>query len=69
MEKTGSKIYWYAGGEVLDETDATGSVTNSDFSEYIFFGGSRIARRDSSNNVYYYLVDQLDSSRVIVEVP
>ena len=29
----------------------------------------RIARRDSSSNVFYYLVDNLDSSRVIAEVP
>jgi RHS repeat-associated protein len=69
VEKTGTKIYWYAGSEALDETDATGSVTNANFNEYIFFGGNRIARRDSSNDVYYYLVDHLDSSRVIAEVP
>jgi RHS repeat-associated protein len=69
VEKTGSKIYWYAGGEILDETDTTGSVTNSSFNEYYFFGGMRVARRDSSSNVFYYLVDQLDSSRVIAEVP
>jgi RHS repeat-associated protein len=67
VEKSGSKIYWYGGSEVLDETDITGSVTNSSFNEYIFFGGERIARRDSSNNVFYYLVDQLGSSRVIVQ--
>lgn len=65
--KTGSKIYWYSGSEVLDETDATGSVTNSSFNEYVFFGANRIARRDSSNNVFYYLTDQLGSSRVIVQ--
>jgi len=34
-----------------------------------FFGGMRVARRDSSSNVFYYLVDNLDSSRVIAEVP
>jgi RHS repeat-associated protein len=68
VEKTGSKLYWYAGGEILDETDTTGSTTNSSFNEYYFFGGARIARRDSSSNVYYYLVDQLDSSRVIAQV-
>jgi RHS repeat-associated protein len=69
VEKSGSKIYWMSGSEVLDETDTTGSVTNSSFNEYVFFGGDRIARRDSSGDVFYYLVDQVDSSRVIAEVP
>jgi len=69
VEKSSTKIYWYAGSEVLDETDTTGSVTNSSFNEYVFFGGNRIARRDSSGDVFYYLVDQVDSSRVIAEVP
>lgn len=68
VEKTGSKIYWYSGSEVLDETDMTGSVTNGSFNEYVFFGGNRIARRDSSGNVFYYLTDQIGSSRVIAQV-
>ena len=67
VEKSGSKIYWYAGSEVLDETDQTGSVTNANFSEYIFFGGERIARRDSGGDVYYYLADQIGSSRKILQ--
>jgi RHS repeat-associated protein len=67
VEKSGSKLYWYSGSEVLDETDQTGSVTNANFSEYVFFGGNRIARRDHSNNVFYYLTDQLGSSRMIVQ--
>jgi RHS repeat-associated protein len=69
VEKSGSKIYWMAGTEVLDETDTTGSVTNGSFNEYVFFAGNRIARRDSSGDVFYYLLDQVDSSRVIAEVP
>jgi RHS repeat-associated protein len=69
VEKSGSKIYWMAGSEVLDETDTTGIVTNGSFNEYVFFGGNRIARRDSSGDVFYYLLDQIDSSRVIAEVP
>jgi RHS repeat-associated protein len=68
VEKSGTKIYWYGGSEVLDETDTTGSVTNTNFTEYVFFGGDRIARRDSSGDVFYYLADQVDSSRVIAEV-
>ena len=67
VEKTGSKIYWFSGSEILDETDQTGSVTNSGFSEYVFFGSARVARRDSSGNVYYYLADQIGSSRKILQ--
>jgi RHS repeat-associated protein len=70
VEKSNGKIYWYGmDGSVLDETDLTGSTTNSSFSEYIFFGEKRIGRRDSSNNVYYYTGDHLSTSRVIAEVP
>jgi hypothetical protein len=69
VEKSGSKIYWYAGREVLDETDTTGSVTNGSFNEYTFFAGNRVAREDSSGDIFYYLTDQLGSSRVIAEVP
>ena len=69
VEKSGSKLYWYSGGEVLDETDTTGSATNGSFNEYMFFAGKRIARRDSSGNVFYYLADHLGTSRVIAEVP
>ncbi len=64
VEKSNGEIYWYtSGGEVLDETNLSGTLT----SEYIFFAGVRIARRDASGNVFYYLADHLDSSRVIVQ--
>jgi RHS repeat-associated protein len=43
------------GGRLRD-----GNTTN----EYIFFGG-RVARRDSSGNVYYYFADRLGSSRTV----
>jgi RHS repeat-associated protein len=65
-----AKIYWYdPRGQVLDETDGSGSITNSSFNEYIFFDGQRIARRDSSNNAYYYIADHLGTSRTIAEIP
>jgi RHS repeat-associated protein len=68
-EKTGSKIYWYgADGAVLDETDPTGSFTNANFSEYIYFGGKRIARRDSAGDVFYYFADHLGTSRTMAQV-
>jgi RHS repeat-associated protein len=70
VEKSSTKLYWYGpSGEVLDETDTTGSTTNTAFSEYVYFDGARVARRDYLNNVYYYFEDQVSSSRVIVEVP
>ncbi len=66
VEKSNGEIYWYtSGGEVLDETDLSGNLTG----EYVFFGGARIARRDASGNVFYYLADHLDSSRVMAEIP
>jgi YD repeat-containing protein len=41
VAKVGSKLYWYgSGGEILGETDSSGSLIN----EYVFFGGRRIAR-------------------------
>jgi len=65
--KSNGTIYWYGvGNEPLDETDLTGSTSNSAFHEYIFFNGKRVARRDSTNNVNYYLADHLGTSRVVV---
>jgi RHS repeat-associated protein len=61
-KQSAGRLYWYgASGEVLAETGADGSNPT----EYIFFGGKRIARRDSSGNVIYYLSDMLGSSRVV----
>jgi RHS repeat-associated protein len=62
IEKSNGKIYWYgAGSEILDESDLSGNITD----EYIFFGGKRIARRDSSGNIVYYAADHLGTSRVV----
>ncbi|HXX18646.1 MAG TPA: RHS repeat-associated core domain-containing protein [Candidatus Acidoferrum sp.] len=67
---TVTKIYWYgADGSVLDETDGSGSIGNSAFNEYVYSNGQRIARRDSSNNAYYYASDHLGTSRTLAEVP
>jgi RHS repeat-associated protein len=58
-----TKIYWYgAGTEILDESDASGNITD----EYAFFGGKRIAHRNvSSGSIYYYAEDFLGTSRSI----
>jgi RHS repeat-associated protein len=61
-----SKLYWYgSGGNVLDETDGSGSTSNSSFNEYVFFNSRRIARMDSSANVSFYFGDHLGNTRVI----
>ena len=64
VEKANGTLYWYGpGGEVLDETNLTGSLT----SEYVFFAGKRVARRDAGGNIYYYAEDFIGSSRVITQ--
>ncbi|MHB8486277.1 MAG: RHS repeat-associated core domain-containing protein [Candidatus Acidiferrales bacterium] len=64
VEKSNGTLYWFGpGGEVLDETNLTGSLTN----EYVFFAGKRVARRDASGNIYYYAEDFIGSSRVITQ--
>jgi RHS repeat-associated protein len=55
-------LYWYgATGSVLDETSSNGTLV----SEYIFFNGKRVARRDADNTVKYYFADNLGSASVI----
>ena len=50
VQKSNGKIYWYgAGSEILDESDASGNITD----EYVFFGGKRIAHRVVSGNAIY----------------
>jgi RHS repeat-associated protein len=59
---SGVTLYWYgATGNVLDETSSTGTLV----SEYIFFNGKRVARRDADNSVKYYFSDNLGSASVI----
>jgi RHS repeat-associated protein len=63
VQKSNGKIYWYgAGTEILDESDASGNITD----EYVFFGGKRVAHRVvSSGAISYYAEDFLGSSRAI----
>jgi RHS repeat-associated protein len=63
VKKTGPvSLYWYGAiGEVLDETSSTGALT----SEYIFFNGRRVARRDADNSVKYYFSDHLGSASAV----
>ena len=59
---SGGTLYFRSvSGATIAETDLSGNIT----SEYIFFAGQRIARRDASNNVYYYYTDQVGSTTTI----
>src|ERR1700690_2625576 len=64
VKKSSGTLYWGSGP--LVESDLNG--TASSLKEYIMAGGRRIARRDNvgSGNVFFYLSDNLGSSREIV---
>lgn len=68
VKKSNGKLYWYGmNSDPLTETDLAGNTNNSSFNEYIFFGGKRVARRDFSNNIFYYFADHLGTSRAVVQ--
>jgi RHS repeat-associated protein len=68
IQKSSGKLYWFGmGTDVLNETDSTGTTNNSAFNEYVSFSGKRVARRDSSNSVFYYFADHLGTARVMVQ--
>ncbi len=57
-------IYWYGTGtDPLVETDGGGDNPT----EYVFFGGKRIARRTPTGEVNFYLADHLGSSRAVTD--
>jgi RHS repeat-associated protein len=62
LNASGGTLYWRTtSGAAIAETDLSGNIT----SEYAFFDGQRIARRDASNNVYYYYSDQVGSTTAV----
>src|SRR5260370_5560166 len=66
VKKTGSTntLYWHGpGGEVLEETDLSGTLTN----EYIFFGGKRTARYNPTSGYTFYFSDHLGSADVVTD--
>ena len=66
VKKSNGKLYWYGtGSDTLDETDLSGNTNNSSFKEFVFFNGKRVASRDYSGNVNYYLADHLGTARVV----
>jgi RHS repeat-associated protein len=65
VKKSNGRLYWYGlSGEVLVESDLSGNI----LSEYVYFSGRRIARRDpASGNIYYFLSDHIGSARVVTD--
>jgi RHS repeat-associated protein len=60
VQKSNGKLYWYGmGSDPLVETDAAGN------NPYVFFGGKRIARRNSAGTVSYNFADHLGTSRIV----
>ena len=64
VKKSDGALHWHgAGGDVLQETGLSQTLT----SEYVFFGGKRLSRRDAAGNLYFYLADHLGTTRQIVQ--
>ena len=62
MKKSNGKLYWYGiNGQVLEETDLSGNL----ITDYVYFGGMRIARRNPNGTIYYFLADRLGNARVL----
>jgi hypothetical protein len=56
-------LYWYISPGVMAETDLAGTTK----SEYVFFDGERVARRDGptgTGGVFYYFSDHLKTASV-----
>ena len=61
---TTGTIYWYTTLGIVAESDLSGNLT----SEYVFFDGDRVARKDfPSNNVSYYFSDHLKTASVVTD--
>lgn len=65
VEKSNGTLFWYGmGSDALEETNTSGALTN----DYIFFGGQRIARRDTAGDIFTYFADHLGSSRKMMKI-
>ena len=62
---TSSTLYWYMTPGIVGESDLGGAMK----SEYVFFGGERVARRDlvAPTGVFYYFSDHLKTASVITD--
>ena len=59
-------LYWEMTPGVVAETDLAGTTTT----EYIFFGGERVARRDGATGaggVFYYFSDHLKTASIVTD--
>ncbi len=60
-------LYWYMTPGIVAESDLNGTLK----SEYVFFNGERVARRDnpsgSPSSVFYYFSDHLKTASVITD--
>jgi len=58
-------LYWgVPGGGTLTETDLAGNTLQN----YVFFNGTRIARRDASGTVHFYFSDHLGTHSLITDL-
>ena len=61
---TTGTIYWYMSPGIVAESDLSGNLK----SEYVFFDGERIARKDyPGDSVFYYFSDHLKTASVITD--
>jgi RHS repeat-associated protein len=61
---TTGTLYWYMTPGIVAESDLSGNLQ----SEYVFFDGERVARKDfPSGNVAYYFSDNLKTASVITD--
>jgi len=69
VEKTGAgtnTLYWYMTPGIVGESDLAGNLK----SEYVFFKGERVARKDFSGattSVFYYFSDHLKTASVVTD--
>ena len=67
VEKSGGgsgTLYWYMTPGIVAESDLSGNLK----SEYVFFNGERVARRDfPSGSVAYYFSDHLKTAAIITD--
>jgi RHS repeat-associated protein len=57
-------LYWYMTPGIVAESDLAGAIK----SEYVFFGGERVARRDTNSGVFYYFSDHLKTASMETDV-
>jgi len=57
-------LYWYMSPGIVAESDLSGNLQ----SEYVFFGGERVARKDFPGNaVSYYFSDHLKTTDIVTD--